>query len=89
MDVCVVYGPVISFVVDVLKRVPFIANHPKVVAAVLALAIALFPLVGVDKPDVAAIVQCFIIAFGGAIGTHEVTKRASIIGELKRRLGGE
>lgn len=89
MDPCVVYGPIISFVIDFLKRIPFIARYPKVVAALLALAVALFPVVGVDKPDLEAIVQCFIVAFGGAVAANEVAKKTPIFDELKRRLGGQ
>lgn len=89
MDPCVIYGPVISFVVDVLKRIPFVAKYPKVVAALLALAVALFPVVGVDKPDLEAVVNCFVVAFGGALGTNEVAKKTAILSDLKRRLGGQ
>ncbi len=89
MDPCVVYGPIISFVIDFLKRIPFIARYPKVVAALLALAVALFPVVGVDKPDLEAIVNCFVAAFGGALGTNEVAKKTAILSDLKRRLSGQ
>jgi hypothetical protein len=89
MDPCVVYGPIISFVIDILKRVPFIARYPKVVAALLALALALFPVVGVQQPSLEQIVQCFIVAFSGSVATHEVSKRSVLLAELKKRLSGD
>lgn len=70
-ELCVVYGPLIGIVVQVLRRVPFIGQYPKVVAAVLSVVAAVLGSQGWQQ-HAREIVQCIIIALTGAIGTYEV-----------------
>jgi hypothetical protein len=69
-------GAVVSLVVDALKRNPFVANHPKLVAAILnALALAATELAGKQlSPDVANFIVNLAAAFAASVGFYQVTK---------------
>jgi hypothetical protein len=72
MDWCLVAGPVISWVVEAAKRIPWVAAHPKLAAAVLAaIGGALRQWLGADAPWT-QLVQCVLQAWGLAVATHEV-----------------
>jgi hypothetical protein len=73
---CLVYGAIISLAVSLLKRIPFVKNHPKVIAFILSIAVSLFPTVmhGLQSgaADIGALVTCVLAQLGTAIGVHEV-----------------
>lgn len=75
VDICILIGPAIAFVVSLAKRVGFIRNNPKIVAALLAGAYAswhnIHPGAGAGV-DVATLMQCFATQFAGAVATYEV-----------------
>lgn len=75
MDMCVVYGPLISIAVSLLKRIPFVNKQPVVVAAVLSLIAAVIGVGAEWKQHMQQIVQCVIIALTGAIGFFEVVTK--------------
>jgi len=89
MDLCVVFGPLISFVVDFSKRIPFIARYPKLVAAALALLLNALPALGVDNANLMRILECLIVSFGGAVATHEVAKATPVLRNVKDILSGK
>lgn len=73
VDICVVYAPVITLAIAILKRIPFIGRNPKWVA--FALSIALNTLAtGIIRgvsPSIPALVGCVLASWGIAIGGHE------------------
>lgn len=74
---CLVYGFVISLVVSVLKRWPFAANNPKIIAAVLSSAIGLWQAfahggAAVTAATIGTLVQCVVAQLATAVGTHEI-----------------
>lgn len=60
---CVVAGTVASVATQALKRIPFVARYPKVVAAILTGAYAYA--VGTD-------LECWLAAFASAVAGYEV-----------------
>lgn len=76
MDICLLVGPAIAAIVSLAKRVPFIRNNPKIVAALLAAAWAAFqnihPGAGGGSVDIGALVTCFAAQFGTSVATYEV-----------------
>lgn len=76
MDICILIGPAIAMVVSLAKRVGFIRNNPKIVAALLAGAYTawhtLHPGVAVGAVDASTLLQCFAQQFAGAVATYEV-----------------
>lgn len=83
MDLCIAYGAVIAVVVSLCKRVAFIRNHPKIVAAILAAASAAYTQAHPSTPpiDLSALLACFATQFAASVATYEtviqpVRKRA-------------
>ena len=76
MDVCLLYGVVLSFLVGALKRVPVIAAHPKLTVVVLSGAAGALGAVAQPGTHTAAqLVTCLATQFAAAVATHEtVTK---------------
>lgn len=69
-------GAVVSLVVDALKRNPFVAAHPKLVAAILnALALAAAELAGKQlSPEVVSFIVNLAAAFAASVGFYQVNK---------------
>jgi hypothetical protein len=76
---CLLYAPVISFVVEFLKRVPFLARFPSLVALFISLAVGwlnVHPSPGQALP-ISQLVVCVLTAYAGAIATHEVVSEGT------------
>lgn len=74
---CAAYGSIISVVVSILKRIPFVKNHPKYVSLALS---CVMPLIthfaalsgtGNAKAVAAQIVACVLAQFATAVTFHE------------------
>lgn len=74
MDVCILFGAAIAGVVSLAKRVGFIRNNPKIVAALLSAAAVAWQHLhgGTGSVDVAALVGCFAAQFSTSVATYEV-----------------
>lgn len=75
---CLEYGFIISIVVSFLKRWPWAANNPKVIAFLLTAvgsAYQVFAKGGAAMttgPLIQSLVTCAVAQLGTAVGTHEV-----------------
>lgn len=66
------YGAIIAVVVSLAKRVGFIRNNPKIVAALLAAASASYMTVHPGAHiDMALLLQCFASQFASSVATYE------------------
>jgi hypothetical protein len=74
VDMCLIYGPIISFVVSFLKRIPFVKNNPKWVALFFTLATGAWTATHGSMPgiDWGTILQCVLAQFAATVATHEV-----------------
>jgi hypothetical protein len=74
VDTCILFGSVIAGVVSLAKRVPFVRNNPKIVAALLSAGAAAYEHVhpGSASVNVSALVSCFLVQFGASVATYEV-----------------
>lgn len=74
--ICLVFGALISVVVGVFKRIPFIGKNPKTVALILNSVVALSPVLIKGAADFKAIfpqiVACIITQLSVSVATHEV-----------------
>lgn len=72
-DVCLIYGPVVSFVVSFLKRIPFVKNNPKWVTLFFTMATGAWTATHGSMPgiDWSAILSCVLVQFSTAVATHE------------------
>lgn len=79
---CVVAGPIISAVVSVLKKIPFVKKYPKTVAFfVAAVTGSVTSYLGTNGIAVGDIIQCVLVQFSTAVATHEaVTNQVQKIG---------
>lgn len=76
-EICLLYAPIITVAVSILKRWGWLARHPKVVAAVLAVvATGISVSTGHLPPSVAELAKCVAIEFAGAVATYEVVNSA-------------
>lgn len=75
---CVVYGFLISLAVSLLKRIPFVAKFPKVVASVLSalLAVGNVFLGGATYASIAEIVKCVAEQLAISIAAYEVITKS-------------
>lgn len=71
-DPCLVWGPVISFFVQLVKGwIKWVKDNPQIVAALFsAVATAVSALGG--SADVVAVLVCFAVTLGLSVGTYEV-----------------
>lgn len=71
--VCLLAGPVISFVVSFLKRIPFVKRFPKSAAGFISMAVGAYQATHGSLPgiDYGTLVSCILINFSAAIATHE------------------
>jgi hypothetical protein len=71
MDWCLVAAPVVSWLTDALKRIPWAKRYPKVIALILSAAAgALQQALGAGAP-LAELVRCVLLTWGGAVVVHE------------------
>lgn len=83
--ICTAAGPVISFVVSGLKKIPFIKNNPKwtafAISAILGSVVSVTGSYhGISYSDIA---QCILIQFAGAVTTHE-----AVVEPIKEKVTG-
>lgn len=75
LDICMIIGPAIAAVVSLCKRVAFIRNNPKWVAALLAAAWAAYqnvhPGAAGSGVDVGSLMTCFLSQFSLSVATYE------------------
>lgn len=74
-DLCVVYGSIISLIVSLLKRIPFVKGNPKLASTIISIMLSSFGLLGTGGnvgQALQAITLCILIQLGMAIATHEV-----------------
>lgn len=71
---CLVLGPVISFVVSFLKRIPFVKNNPKWIALFFSIATGAYTATHGSAPGVdwGTVFQCVLAQFALSVATHEV-----------------
>lgn len=70
VDWCIVAGPVVSWIVEALKRIPIIKRYPKIAALVIAGIAGAVEYAGGAVP-LAEVLRCVVQAWGLAIATHE------------------
>lgn len=74
---CVLYAPVITAVVAVLRVVPFLKNSPKIIAFLLSTALAAYHTFGHGGAALTwTLVSCVLATFSGSVATFEVGKTA-------------
>jgi len=73
-------GALVSLVVDGLKRIPFVARHPKLVAALLnALAVAIQEqLLNTLPAGLVEFLLAVAVAFTTSVGFYQVKKDAGV-----------
>lgn len=71
MDECLIAGPIISWIVEMLKRLPVVKRYPRIAALIIAglAGAARFAWGGLP---VATLIECVLKAWGLSIATHEV-----------------
>lgn len=73
---CAVYGVIISIIVSLLKRIPFVRKFPKVVATVISSVLAIATAFWQGPADVIAIVQCVLEQLSVSVATYEVITKS-------------
>lgn len=69
----VALGIVVSFAVTALRKVPFVTNHAKVVAAILAAAVSvILSVTGVVPTGILGVLVTSVTALGVSIGNYEI-----------------
>jgi hypothetical protein len=82
--ICLLYAPVVSWVVDFLKRVPFLARYPKIIALFLTLALSYLqahPSPGQAFP-ISQLVACVLTTLAGTVATHEIVSEPLHISDM-------
>ena len=81
--ICLVAGPLISFLVSALKAIPWVKNNPKWVAfAISAILGSVTSLTGMYHGiSIAELAQCVLIQFAGAVTTHE-----AVVNPIKEKM---
>ncbi len=75
---CAAYGALVSWGVDLLRRVPWLAKYPQLLAFVLS-AVAVL-VAGHRLGDLGPLVLCVLQAYAGSVVTHETVSRWTGIG---------
>jgi hypothetical protein len=73
-SVCLAAGPLISWVVELGKRIPWVAQYPRQAAFVLAFVVPVLRQLGIGGAagTVRDVAVCVLVQLGLAVGTHEV-----------------
>lgn len=81
---CLLLGPLISFVVSALKKIPFVKRFPKSAALFISALVGTWTATHGSMPgiDYTTIARCVLEQFAAAVATHEsitdqVTKRVN------------
>lgn len=81
---CLLLGPLISFVVSGLKKIPFVKRFPKSAALFISALVGTWTATHGSPAgiDYMTIVRCVLEQFAGAVATHEtvtepITKRTT------------
>lgn len=71
--ICLLAGPVISFVVSFLKKIPLVKRFPKSAAGFISMAVGAYTATHGSTPgiDYGTLVQCILTNFAAAVATHE------------------
>ena len=69
---CIAYGVIVSFVVDFLKRVPWLSKYPKIAAFVIGIALQYLPWLHAPTTAIAQIIACALLVLAGSTATHEI-----------------
>jgi hypothetical protein len=77
---CALLGPIISFATAGLKRIPFVANNPKLVALIFSVLLnagtAFYGYFhGGAALPLGTILTCVLSSFGVSVATHEVVTK--------------
>lgn len=71
-ELCLVYAAPIAIVVGLLKKIPFVAKNPKLIATVLSIVINVAgSKIGHTPIPFADLVKCVIESLGGSVLAHE------------------
>jgi hypothetical protein len=71
--ICMLIGPAIGVVVQLLKRIPLVKKYPKVTASAIALAISIIELTATTHHvPIAGVILCILNQLEGAISSYEV-----------------
>jgi len=70
---CLLLGPLISFVVSALKKIPFVKRFPKSAALFISALVGTWTAThgSPNGIDYATIAQCVLEQFAAAVATHE------------------
>lgn len=73
---CITYGFLISIVVTMAKRIPFVAKYPKIVATIISSAVVVWQTfahggAAATAAQVAAIATCITTQLGGSVLMYE------------------
>jgi hypothetical protein len=72
VDICLVAGPVVSWVVEALKRIPWVKRYPKIAALLIAALAGVAEAAYGTGATVTQIVRCVLQTWGLAVASHEV-----------------
>lgn len=82
--ICGLAGPIISFLVSLLKGISFINKYPKITAFILSVITgAATTFFGDQTQGIGQLVQCILIPFAGAVATHE-----AVTNQVQKVVGG-
>lgn len=91
-DVCLYWGPLIGIAVSMAKRIPWIGQHSKTLAAVFAVLLGVYRVAhpGAVTPAISELVACAVQQYALAIATFEtvvkpVSQRVGLPKDRRRR----
>ena len=70
MPLCVLLGPAITAVLQLVKHIPFVGKNVTIISMLASSVLAMSPQLGPHNPTVAQLVMCVLATFGGAVATH-------------------
>jgi hypothetical protein len=77
---CIFFGPLVSWAVDLLRRIPLLRRYPQLIALLLAGFTPI--LLGQFPAPFGLYIICVLQAFAGSIVTHETVSRWTGLGRL-------
>jgi hypothetical protein len=82
---CLLFGPMISFIVSGLKKIPLVKRWPKSATFFISSLVGAWTATHGSPTgiDYAAIVQCVLTQFSLAVATHE-----SVTNQVQKVVGG-
>lgn len=72
-------GPIISAIVNALKKIEYVAKNPLVVVAALNLLVTLTTNVMVCGTDIGKLLEQLLAGFAGSVASYEVAKSLGIV----------